>query len=62
MEKAKLISLLNDIECRGLRLSIESFECGAHTTQESTEKMRKADAEFSEILTDLRRYIIAEGV
>jgi len=62
MDKAILIGLLNDIENLGLKLSAKSFVCGTQTTKETTEEMRNADAEFSAILTDLRKYIISEGV
>ena len=62
MDKASLLDRINDIERKGLVLANRSFECGTHTTKETTVIYRVAEEEFSTAIENLRKLIISEGV
>lgn len=62
MTKAEWIEALNDIERKGLELANKSYECGVHTTEESTRKMTIANMELSTAIDRLKKLIISKGV
>lgn len=62
MNKATLIAVLGDLEAKAIRWSTKSYVCGSHDTEETTKEMKKADLEFSNTLSDLRKVILSEGV
>lgn len=62
MDKAILISVLGDLEAKAIRWSTKSYVCGSHDTEETTREMKKADADFSEAISNLRKAILSEGV
>lgn len=62
MDRARLITVLNEIETKGLRFSTASMVCGAQPTKENTDAMKIADADFSNAIFSLRKEILSEGV
>ena len=62
MDKGKALDILIEIETKAVRFANRSFECGAHTTNETQLEMRKADADFSSSLSKLMEVILSEGV
>lgn len=62
MKKERALEILIEIETKAIRFANRSFECGAHTNDETQLEMRKADADFSSSLSKLREVILSEGV
>lgn len=62
MDKEILIKCLNNIENKGVYLSLKSFECGAHTSKESALEKQSASEAFFDAIKNLREIILTEGV
>lgn len=62
MDKTVLIAILGDLEAKAIRWATKSYVCGSHDTEETTREMKKADADFSDSISNLRKVILSEGV